>query len=434
MWKVTAEEGLNCTECSHGIHPGVECLSQLPPELPESVGRDRYENFCIDCAECRRQMGGRLQRHRPCYVRWTDRSSDCKDKVQDDIPCAYCGKTISKGTRTVFQEFFASPGSVEVSETSDDINAGPSIATGITVSHTAMHSATGWDNLSPALQRRFRTGGLGRGLFQRSPTMARRIYETQVPQWIRDMGEPAVRDFLDGKDFSHIKSVSSDLRRARWPSNIFLEESGINRSRLSRNVTNSEIAAAQSANKLSAVKVGAKSAVRSGGKAGLIAALVEAVIAVPENALDWKRGRKSGRQAAKDAAKSTATNAAVAAVAQPAMSVAARPLAHIAARVIPAGLGGPLGTAITIASLGLAVYSAGRRLIRAARRDFPFDEYRLFFCAERDCATQFALSVTNEALGVSDVSDWDSGIRLAAIVSICLAIVIVAVTLGWLLT
>ena len=277
MWKVTTEEELSCTECSHRIPSGVECLSQLPPELPESIGRSRHENFCIDCAECRKQMGSRLQRRRPCYVRWIDCSSNSKDKVRDRIPCAYCGKPISKGTRTVFQKFFGSPESVETSETNDDTNTRPDMATGITVAHAARQSATSWDSLSPALQRRFRTGGLGRGLLPRSPTMARRIYEAQVPQWIRNMGEPAVRDFLDGKDFSHIRSVSNDPGRARWPSNIFLEKSSINRSRLSRNVTTSEIAAANSANRLSGIRVGAKSAVRSGGKVGLIAAVTEAL-------------------------------------------------------------------------------------------------------------------------------------------------------------
>ena len=53
MWKATAEEDLSCTECSHRIPSGFECLSQLPPDLPESVHRDWHENFCIECVECR---------------------------------------------------------------------------------------------------------------------------------------------------------------------------------------------------------------------------------------------------------------------------------------------------------------------------------------------------------------------------------------------
>ena len=125
-------------------------------------------------------------------------------------------------------------------------------------------------------------------------------------------------------------------------------------------------------------------------------------------------------------AKDTATSAGV--------GVVAKGVAHVAARFVPVGLGGPLGIAITAASLGLVVYSAGRRLITAARRDFPFDEYQLFFCAEGDCGTQYALSVTNEALGVNDESGWSSGIRLISLVSICLAVVLVAVIIGWFLT
>ena len=53
MWKVIAEEDMSCSECEHDIVAGTECLSQMPAEMPEHFRRARYENFCVECRECK---------------------------------------------------------------------------------------------------------------------------------------------------------------------------------------------------------------------------------------------------------------------------------------------------------------------------------------------------------------------------------------------
>ena len=145
----------------------------------------------------------------------------------------------------------------------------------------------------------FQFGGLGRGLGARSPVMAQRLYEREVPEAIRSMGEPAVKDFLKGKHFSHIKSVANAPGRAKAPSNIILEDAGTNLSRGSRNMTSAGRTAARTAGRASAIRAGIKTAVKGGAKAGLIAAATEATVSVPENILHYRRGRKSGEQAEK---------------------------------------------------------------------------------------------------------------------------------------
>ncbi len=69
MWHVIAEEDMHCTECSHKIPSGTECLSQMPLEMPENFRRGEYENFCITCAECDAKRGLPA---RACYARWLD--------------------------------------------------------------------------------------------------------------------------------------------------------------------------------------------------------------------------------------------------------------------------------------------------------------------------------------------------------------------------
>ena len=79
-----------------------------------------------------------------------------------------------------------------------------------------------WHNLSRSTQRLFETGGLGRGLRARSPAIARRLYEKQVPAAIRNMGEAVVKDLVKGQHFSHTRSVANDPGRARAPGNVLL--------------------------------------------------------------------------------------------------------------------------------------------------------------------------------------------------------------------
>ena len=216
-----------------------------------------------------------------------------------------------------------------------------------------------WHNLSRSTQMLFRTGGLGRGLGLRSPAMAQRLFETQVPAAVRSMGEHAVRDFLERKHFSHVRSVANAPSRAKAPSNVILENAKVNLSRGSRNMNNAARIVAKTANRDSAIKTGARVAAKNGAKAGLAVAALEAAVAIPENVLHYRRGRKSAGEAAMDTLESTATAGCVAGVAVGVANAAAT-----------TGIGlslGPFGVPLAIAGGTVFAGTAARRIYRAAR-------------------------------------------------------------------
>ena len=392
MWYVLAEEAMDCTECGHRISAGSGCLSQMPSEMPEGFRRRKYENFCIECEECATAGRKGSSRSFACYVRWLDHGylrQPTLELITEPTTCNHCGNAIPQDTWTVAQKFYAWPDSGTDSQSTSDPAHHSGAVTGASAGTAARTSAAEWHNLSAATQHRFRSGGLGRGLGLRSPTMAKRLYEKEVPEAIRKLGEPAVKDFLKGKHFSHVKSVANAPGSTKAPSNVVLEHSRANLSRGSRTMTGAGHAAARSASRASAVRTGARAVIKGGAKAGIVAAAAEAAVSVPENILHHKRGRKSGEQAVRDTAKSTAIAAGV--------GIAAGGAAKGAAM---AGIGlslGPLGTPLMVAGGLVFAGSAFHRIAKAARRDLPLDEYRIFFCSSKKCKTMFAGDVTMAA-------------------------------------
>ena len=162
-----------------------------------------------------------------------------------------------------------------------------------------------WDKLSPGMKKLFRTRGLGRGLGCRSPRMAQRVYERNISEDIRNMGEQVIRKYIKGKDFSHIKSVTKCPWKAKEPGNQILESASKNRSRGSGNMTSADQAAAKSANQASANKIRVEALLKGVKKV----AAIESIVAGLESILHWKHGRKSGEQAVMDAVKSTVSAA-----------------------------------------------------------------------------------------------------------------------------
>ena len=412
MWAAIAEEDIKCTECYHRIPAGTTCLSQMPVPMPEGFKRRKYENFCLECTECKAN-----RRKLPCYVRYLGHSYARKEKTTEPANCLNCDDRIADGTRTFAQKLYVWPASDTGPNSEDDAARHASVAGGLAAGTTATTSPAGWQNLSPATQKRFMTGGLGRGLGLRSRVMARRLYEKEVPVAIRNMGEHAVRDFLKGKHFSHVKSVARAPGAARTPSNVVLEDAAANLSRGSRNMTSAQLAAAKSAGRASAIKVGAKAAAKGGVKAGLFAAAAEAVVSVPENILHYKRGRKSGKQAAQDVAKDTSIAAGV--------GVATWGVAQGAAM---AGIGfslGPAGTPLMIAGGGLMAGTGAYRLYKAAKRDLPLDEYCVYFCKKTSCRKKYARQVTRAAMGHGEYNyAWTVGLALAGLGASAMAIAV----------
>ena len=188
------------------------------------------------------------------------------------------------------------------------------------------------------------------------------------------MGEPAVWEYIKGKDFSHIKSVTNCPWKAKEPSNGVWEAASKNRSRGSGNMTSADQAAAKLANQASAIGIRVKALVKGVKKV----AATEAIVSGLENILHWKRGRKSGEQAVMDAVKSTVSAAFNGFVT----------MAVLQGLVIACpSFGRALGRARTplgVVGVVLILMSAADRLIKAARSSYE-DECHVTSSKERNC-------------------------------------------------
>lgn len=377
MWKIVAEEGLVCKECYHPIPTDAECLSQAPQELPDGVRRRSFENFCLRCQKCSARS-----EETPCYVRRLGHMFARKSLVEEDVACAHCGVSILEGKRALVQAFYtwpSTPEAVAEDEAEPSANLGgvtPSVAA------AARGSASGeWSSLSAETQRRLTNGGLGsyRG-GPRTPTEAEQFYRTSVPRHVRDVGNSAVREYLDGKEASHITSVRNDPSLARDPSNIVWEDTASNRSRGARDMTAGEKHAARMGNVRDAAKIGGKEAIRRGVRGGLVAGAMELPVATVENYFHWRRARKPGAHAIRDTAKSTGTTAGMAC------------LVSATAFLVPISLG-PLAMPITVAGMAMWAGKAIHRIAGAARPDLPLLVYRVYICSERACRSGFAYAV-----------------------------------------
>ena len=393
MWHVVAEEDTKCTECSHKISAGAECLSQMPVVMPEGFRRRKYENFCIYCPECNDDKA-----QSACYARRLNHWNTNKAKLNQPVPCAHCGESISKGKKTVVQIIYDWPklddsdGDLEPRDRRTAAN-GKFVGPAAAVAGATRPSGVGWHSLSQATQRKFQTAGLGGARGSRTPAMAQRLYES-VPKIVRNQGESAVLEFMRGKHASHIRSVANAPGRMRQPGNVVFESAKKNLSRGSRNMTAAEVNAARSAGRVSAMKT----TLKGGAKAGLIAAATEAPVAALENYFHWKRGRKNGKQATKDAAKSTAVVGGIGVATWGAASGAS--MIGLSLRL------GPLGVPVAVAGFGLLAYTGVSRIYKAAKRDLPLDELCIVLCKDGDCKTRFAQDVVDATLGIERSVNW----------------------------
>ncbi len=392
MWKVITEEDIRCRECSHRIAAKSACLSQLPQQLPEGVRRQSFENFCVTCSVC--ESKGKVV---SCYGRRLDHWYTRQEVAPEGTHCLQCGSDLPEDTRTYMHDFYAWPEIEAIpgnSQFEDVATAGEAGAAGVASARFASQVRAGaWHNLPPQMKWMFRIRGLGGKRGFRSEAMAQRLYET-IPQTIRNQGPSAVRNFLKGRSASHIKSVANAPNLARQPGNIVWENVRTNVTRGSLNMTGAEIAKANSAVSKAAVRA----AVKGAAKGGILTALVEAPIAGAENVLHWRRGRKSGKQAVKDTAMSATSAGAMG------VGITAA-FAGIAKGVAMAGVGlslVPLGTPLMVAGGGMLVSSAIHRIYKAAKRDLPLDQFRAFFCKDRDCRLQYAQAMVAATPTVSD--------------------------------
>ena len=396
MWQIIASPDLRCTECRHNIQPGRLCLSELPEEVPSSVERRDFRNFCIGCPQCWSQG-----KH-ACYVRHLDRRSPTGITPRS-LPCARCGRRIGAREKASVDTYLEWP------EQSEDSGAQP-LSRRQMAELTAATTQAGlivrglpegsFEGLSSSLQRKFMDAGLRPEHGIRTASEAEALYQETVPAFVRTLGEDAVREFLQGKDLSHIQSVHNAPHLSRDLTNAIWENSATNRARGVADMTQWERLAIQSSNAFNTSGVFMRHCLRGTAAAAFTAALLEAPVAAVENYIHYQRGRKTGDEAVRDAAKSIAVHAATGAVIFIGITVAVAALATVGITVPPvvvtlAPILLPIGTA-------LYTYSALKRILDALSDGLPLDRVGTYFCSAR-CHTKFAYEN-----GLSALIRWDA--------------------------
>ena len=384
MWPMIAEPGLTCLECRHTIQQGRLCLSELPEETPPNVSRQDFKNYCIGCPECWAQG-----RH-ACYGRNIEARKPVP--VPRNLPCARCGVKIEAGRKAPADIYFEWPEAIDESmkrRRAPDIGA-VSTATGLETLIKGI-PPNSFENLGESLQRKFATAGLGGDRGIRPAVEAQSFYADSIPYAIRNLGPQAVRDYVSGKDASHIQSVQNAPHLARENSNIFWENREINNARGSGDMSRLHQMQGHATNAFDATTIIFRDCLDSASIAALYAALLEAPVTTVENYFHYQKGRKTGEEAIKDAAESIANKMIVA---------GAVVFTVTAATILIPGTGTLL---ITIApylvpiGMTLYAYASLKRITKAMERDLPLHQVGTFFCSTR-CHTRFAYETGHSAL------------------------------------
>ena len=396
MWQMIAGPNLRCSECRHAIQPGRLCLSELPEETPQGVDRKDFRNYCIGCPQCWSQG-----KH-ACYVRHLERRSPT-EVTPRSLPCARCGRRIGAREKASVDIYYEWPGQ------SEDSNAqllpkrqSAELAAATTQAGLIIRGLPNgsFDNLSSTLQRKFMDAGLRPEHGIRTTAEAQSLYQETVPAFVRNFGGDAVRDFLGGKDASHIKSVANAPHLSADPNNIMWESSAINRARGASDMTQWDRFTAQTNNTFDASRIVMRHCMPGAASAAFTAALMEAPVATIENYIHYKRGRKTGEQAIIDAAKSITIHAGTGAVVYIGITIAVGALGAAGVTVAPV-----IATlAPILLPVGFALYtqSALKRILDALSDGLPLDQVGTYFCSPR-CHTKFAYES-----GLSALMRWDS--------------------------
>ena len=350
-----------------------------------------FRNYCIGCPQCW------AQGKHACYVRHLDAGRSAGQTPRS----LRCGRRIAAGAKAGVDIYYDWPG-----QTADE-QSGTLTRSGIAGLSAAAQIGTivrgipdgGFASLSGSLQRKFMDAGLRPEHGIRSTAEAQALYRESVPLMVRSYGEDAVRQFLHGKDASHIQSVHNAPQMAADSGNILWENSGVNRARGAADMTGWERFTAQGNNAVQTAGIVMRECATAAATSALYAGLLETPVAAIENYIRYQKGVVSGEQAVKDAAKSIAQAAGTGAIAGVAITIA-----------IGLGAGPIIATVAPILMpIGLALYgiSALKRILNALDNGLPLHQVGTYFCSLR-CHTRFAYET-----GQSALVRWE-GNRLAA--------------------
>ena len=163
----------------------------------------------------------------------------------------------------------------------------PAAAAGFTAAATTAWYIDGftksldWSSIDPTKYLYAGTRGASRGM-----TEALRVWE-QIPEEIRMRGPESTAEYLDGKDWSHIRAQSAG--GSNLASNGVWEDAAINRARGAEQMTGTEIAAAADVANSAAFRAALASAAESALTGGLAGAAVAGLLAILEEFLRFQR-------------------------------------------------------------------------------------------------------------------------------------------------
>ena len=383
MWPMIAEPGLRCAECRHTIQPGRLCLSELPEETPVGVSRSDFKNYCIGCPECWREG-----KH-ACYVRHLDSGKNI-DKTPRSLPCARCGRRIGSGENACVDIYYEWPEAIAETASNKSATIGTATtAAGIDTLIRGVPSGS-FDSLSKDLQNKFKYAGLGGDRGARTLAETQDFYHDSIPYPIRNLGEPAIDSYLDGKHASHIRSVKNSPHLAASNDNLIWEKADINLDRGAQNMTEQGQLRAHATNAFDATNIVFRDCLTSAAMTAFWSAALEAPVAAIENIIHYQKGRKTGEDAIKDAAVSIAKRATTGFVVGFAVTGAVALLGAGPLLVTIAPILMPVGTA-------LYIYSALKRIRNALADGLPLNQVGTYFCSPR-CHTMFAYETGKSAL------------------------------------
>lgn len=221
------------------------------------------------------------------------------------------------------------------------------------VAHTleSVVSNVSYADLTSSLRTKFKLAGLGGERGFRTGAEAQSFYDVSVPDAVKMLGEDAVREFLRGKDASHIRSFENAPEFGKVDSNFVWEAASANRSRGAADMTGWEQVQINLSTGFESFAMVAKEVIP---QATLYAVAIEGSISIIENSIYVYRGQKDIQTALQDTARNAAKGAVVVLAAGTviagASAVGAAPLIAAAAPAL-----GVIGGA-------LLVYSASKRI------------------------------------------------------------------------
>ena len=177
------------------------------------------------------------------------------------------------------------------------------VGAGVVVTQEAFKVAHNirFENLPRQLQFKFATVGVREGM--RSVQEAAKVFES-IPAQIRAQGPEAIRNFRQGKDWSHIKAhVNGGGSEAN---NGIFENFMVNRKRGGVDMTHKELAAAKKVLADAAFKTAVAEIVGATIKGAIVAGVIELVFSILENSLLYVEGKITKSELVKNVATATA--------------------------------------------------------------------------------------------------------------------------------